>query len=579
MIGKLTFFLNSKQKLGVIFLTVLILIGALLETLGVSAIIPIVQMMMSPQSAQNNKYILKLADVLAVDSVEQTFMALLATMIFIYVIKNIYLLFLSYVQAKFVNANQAKTQGELLEWYLNRPYEYFLHSDVAVILRTIRSDIQNVFLMLMTLMQLLTEILVSACICIWLFTTDWSMTFFLLCLLGGVTLFITKILKRRIGNLGRKNQDFIAVLTKWILQSMNGIKIVKVMQKEEYFDMHHKEDLVKQAKINTRYSVFNNMPKLLLETVCISGILLYLMICIKNGQDIARMASVISAFAIAAFRVLPSVSRISTHLANLSYYEPSLNTIYNMVKNEGYEGIFQQGRTEKVNLNKGMSLTINKTIELKNITFSYPGTEKLILNNANMNIPVGKSIGIKGPSGAGKTTVVDILLGLLKIQHGNILCDGISIHEHKEEWLSQIGYIPQNIYLTDDSIKSNIAFGVEKREIDINRVWEVLEEAQMKQFVEELPNGLDTTIGEQGVRISGGQKQRLGIARALYYNPEILIFDEATSALDNETEAAIMEAIERFKGKKTLIIIAHRLKTIEECDLVYEVRDGKILLL
>lgn len=574
MFRKLSYFLNSRQKAGVAGLTIMIFIGALLETLGVSAIIPIVQMMMTPDTAKVNGAVAVFMRYLNIEDIIQAFLFLLGSMICIYVVKNLYLLFLTYVQARFINDNQSRTQSKLLTWYLNRPYEYFLYSDVSVVLRTIQSDVQNVFMLLLSLMQMLTEFMVSLCIGIFLLITDWKMTLFLICLLGGVTLLTTKTLKNRIGALGRKNQTYVAILTKWILQSMNGIKIVKVMEKEKFFEKNHEKDRDVQAKLNTRYAVFCAIPKLFLESLCIGGILAYLMVCIVQGEDIAEMAGVMSAFAIAAFRILPSVSRISTYFANISYYQPSLDLVYDMIQKEGYDRIFLDHVEEK---KESVPLVMRNKVDLKQIDFEYPNTDRKILDHADMEIPIGASVGIKGPSGAGKTTVVDILLGLLQVQAGEITCDGKNVMESKSSWLSKIGYIPQNVYLTDDTIRENIAFGEDKEAINEARVWDVLREAQLEEFVKELPEGLDTTIGEQGVRISGGQKQRLGIARALYHNPELLVFDEATSALDNDTEAAVMEAIEQFRGRKTMVIIAHRLKTIEKCDIIYEVKDGKII--
>jgi ABC-type bacteriocin/lantibiotic exporter with double-glycine peptidase domain len=223
------------------------------------------------------------------------------------------------------------------------------------------------------------------------------------------------------------------------------------------------------------------------------------------------------------------------------------------------------------------TMELRDKIELKNIVYAYPNTDKLIFDHADMQIPYGKSVGIMGASGAGKSTIVDILLGLLKVQEGTIECDGVNVFDNYPAWLSQIGYIPQSIYLVDEPIRNNIAFGIADEEIDDERIWQVLDEAQLKDFIKTLPEGLDTTIGDRGVRLSGGQRQRLGIARALYHNPEILVFDEATSALDNETEAAVMEAINSFHGKKTMVIIAHRLNTIEKCDIIYKVEEGRIV--
>jgi len=292
---------------------------------------------------------------------------------------------------------------------------------------------------------------------------------------------------------------------------------------------------------------------------------------------LAALMTTLSAFAIAAMRLLPSVNRLNTFAANIAYYEPALDFIYTNVNTKGLseENVLLTYNEEDRQITK--NLLLKEIIELKAIKFAYPNTTKYIFDNANMEIPIGKSIGVIGSSGAGKSTVVDILLGLLKIESGKITSDGKDIFEHYSEWLGHIGYIPQTIYMLDDTIRRNIAFGIKDEDIDDSRVWDVLKEAQMYEFVKDLPEGLDSQIGERGVRISGGQRQRLGIARALYHDPEVLVFDEATSALDNDTETAIMEAIDSLHGQKTMVIIAHRLRTIENCDIINEVIDGKII--
>ena len=347
----------------------------------------------------------------------------------------------------------------------------------------------------------------------------------------------------------------------------------KILNKENFFAGSFGKYSDRNAKLTTNYTVLNNMPRLLIETFSICGILGYLAVCIVNSQDLTELMPQISAFAVAAMRLMPSINRINTHLTNIAFYEPSVNYVYENVDFTSYK---LKGKYEKEKSGNGEPIRLEKEIRMEGITYQYPESDKPVLVDAQMAVPVGKSVGVMGPSGAGKTTAVDILLGLLKVKSGRILCDGRDIFENYESWLSHIGYIPQTIYLTDDTIRENIAFGVAKEEIDDARVWEVLEEAQMKDFVKGLPQEIWTTIGERGVRLSGGQRQRLGIARALYHNPEILVFDEATSALDTETESAIMEAIDSFHGRKTLIIIAHRLRTIENCDIIYKVDGGKI---
>ena len=315
----------------------------------------------------------------------------------------------------------------------------------------------------------------------------------------------------------------------------------------------------------------------MIETIFMASMFLFILLYMLRGGDITVLVPQLTAFAMAAVRMLPGINRINTYLSEIAYAQPCLDYLYDnlnesmkMDVNGSVTGL--DGKTGE----QKPELTLQDRIVLDHITYAYPNTDKNIFTDAHMEVKKGQSVGIMGPSGAGKSTIVDILLGLLHIQGGSITCDGRNIFDNYPSWLARIGYIPQSIYLIDESIRDNIAFGIDGDKIDDQRIWEVLEEAQLKEFVEELPEGLDTTIGDRGVRISGGQRQRLGIARALYHNPEILVFDEATSALDNDTEKAVMDAINSFHGKKTMVIIAHRLNTIAKCDVIYKVENEKI---
>ena len=304
-----------------------------------------------------------------------------------------------------------------------------------------------------------------------------------------------------------------------------------------------------------------------------ASILGYIIVYISFGNDALSLVPMLGAFGVAAMRMMPSINRINTYMTDISYFRPCLDYVYeNMNINE----ISRRNNQTLRPADTSKKMQLCHKIELKDIVYAYPNTDKLIFDRADMTVPSGKSVGIMGPSGAGKSTIVDILLGLLKVREGSITCDGVNIFDNYPAWLAQIGYIPQSIYLVDEPVRNNIAFGIADDEIDDDRIWQALEEAQLKDFIKGLPDGLDTAIGDRGVRLSGGQRQRLGIARALYHNPEVLVFDEATSALDNETEAAVMEAINSFHGRKTMVIIAHRLNTIEKCDIIYKVDEGKI---
>jgi ABC-type multidrug transport system fused ATPase/permease subunit len=315
----------------------------------------------------------------------------------------------------------------------------------------------------------------------------------------------------------------------------------------------------------------------LIETICIAGLVLYMLGVMLNGAEVTEMIPQLTTFGLAAMRLIPSANRINNYLTNISYFEPFFMGVSDNLQEEIHDEhvVYDPKAYEKKQ--EVEKLEIKKAIRLEDITYRYPNSEALIFDHADMEIPIGASVGIVGSSGAGKTTVVDILLGLLELESGRILADGVEVREHYAEWLKNIGYIPQTIFMIDTTIRKNVAFGYEDEDIDDNRVWEVLREAQLDEFVKTLPEGLDTGIGERGIRLSGGQRQRIGIARALFEDPEVLVLDEATSALDNDTEAAIMDSINRLHGRKTLIIIAHRLQTIEKCDMVYRVEGGKVL--
>ena len=570
---KLMHILNREQKKKMAGLGLMMFFGAMLEMLGVGLIMPVVEGVMAGDALLEKWYIRLLDDFLPFDTANEWLLFMIAAIIAVFIIKNAYLLLQTWVQARFVNKNQSRTISYMLEEYLNRPYEYALNADIPTVFRTIDGDVPKVFTTLMEFIQLGTEGMVSLVLGLTLLITNPVMTLMLLFIAVGMTIIVIWVLKPTLNRLGRTSQKIQSQMGKWKLQSIYGIKDVKILNKENFFAGSFGKYSERNAKLTTNYTVLNNMPRLLIETFSICGILAYLAVCIVRSQDLTELMPQISAFAVAAMRLMPSINRINTHLTNIAFYEPSVNYVYENVDFTSYK---LKGRYEKADTVTGEPIRLEKEIRMEGITYQYPESDKPVLVDAEMIVPVGKSVGVMGPSGAGKTTAVDILLGLLKVKSGKILCDGRDIFENYPSWLSHIGYIPQTIYLTDDSIRENIAFGVAKDEIDDNRVWEVLEEAQMKDFVKKMPQEIWTTIGERGIRLSGGQRQRLGIARALYHNPEILVFDEATSALDTDTESAIMEAIDSFHGRKTLIIIAHRLRTIENCDIIYKVDGGKI---
>lgn len=575
LLKKLSAILDRGQKIRILGLMVLILIGGLLETASASLILPLVSAILDEEKFAENRYVMQIRELFGIESVRTFTLCMLGFIIAIYIFKAVFLILQTYLLARFANKNRARCTTNLLWQFLHRPYEYYLYAETSDIIRTIYGDMDNIFNLLLQCMNFASELVVSLCLGVFLLITDWKMCLLMVLLLGVLTLINVKVIKKHLNIAGEGSRITQAGMYKWILQGASGIKDVKVLRKEYYFTDRYSDSAEGYADNQIKYNVLTNLPRLLIEAVAILGILIYVMISMLMGVNIASLMTTIAAFAVAAMRLLPSVNRLNTYIANIAYFEPALDFIYENVNTKGLSEenvlIIHNPTEEYV-----PALTFKDTIELRDITFAYPNTDKNIFTHADMTVPIGASVGVVGVSGAGKSTIVDIMLGLLEVKTGEILCDGIDAMEHYPEWLSHIGYIPQTIYMLDDSIRRNIAFGVDDSDIDDDRVWAVLKEAQMMDFVKDLPDGLDAQIGERGVRISGGQRQRLGIARALYHNPQILIFDEATSALDNDTETAIMDAIDSLHGQKTMVIIAHRLRTIENCDIIYEVKDEKI---
>lgn len=573
-IQKLRYILDRKQKIHICFLAVMIFIGAALETVSMSAILPVVYVIIDAEKMQSNELVIKVMDIFNINSITQLTVTLLGLLIVMYIVKNLFLLLLTGEQNRFISNNRNKIISQVLREFLNRPYEFYLDADIPTVFRLTDSDIPNVFTILMAIISLASEAVVFVLLSIILLLIDWKLVTFIVLVMGILSLILFKILKPILNTLGSKNQAIQSRIAKWRIQAIYGIKDVKVLHREAFFADNYESNGKIGADYSRRYAVINATPRLLIETVFITSILLYLIVYILSENDVASLIPTLSAFGVAAIRLMPSVNRINTYMTDISYFKPCLDYVYeNMNVNE----LSKRTNHTLRPVDESKTMELKQQIELKDIVYAYPNTDKLIFNHADMTIPYGKSVGIMGPSGAGKSTVVDILLGLLKLHEGSITCDGVDIFDNYPAWLSQIGYIPQSIYLVDEPIRNNIAFGIADEDIDDERIWQVLEEAQLKEFIQTLPEGLDTAIGDRGVRLSGGQRQRLGIARALYHNPEILVFDEATSALDNETEHAVMEAINSFHGKKTMVIIAHRLNTIADCDLIYKVDDGKIV--
>lgn len=572
ILKKLRVLLDRKQKTAMVGLMFLMVIGAFLQTAGVGLLVQVVNVIVDPDALQNSAMVAWLYDALGCDSYKTFSIVVMMLLILVFVLKNVFL----YIQQKltyaFVYTNQFRTSERMMRNYLRRDYEFYLSADTAVVQRSITSDVNNMYALILSLLQLMSDGVVSVFVIAYCFATNGTMTILLAVVLAALMLLVKGILKPIMYKAGKDNQDYYSGLFKWISQTVQGIKEVKVGGREQFFVDEYRRCGKGYVDAVQKYTLYNNIPKLLMESICVAAMVGYMIFLVATGMPTDDMLSVLSTLAAAAFVLLPCVNRINYQLNSIAYFEPFFmgvsDNLQDEISGDKVDMTFAAGKAEK--------LPVKKCIELKNITYAYPGTEKLIFDHAGLTVPIGAAVGVVGTTGAGKSTIVDILLGLLKVREGEVCADGVDIRENYRGWLRNIGYIPQMIFMLDDTIRNNIAFGIDKDEIDEDKVWEVLREAQLDDFVRSLPEGLDTGIGERGIRLSGGQRQRISIARALYHDPEVLVLDEATSALDNDTEKAIMDSINKLHGKKTLIIIAHRLQTIEQCDIVYRVENGKV---
>lgn len=571
VIKKINYILTAKQKISLVGLTMLLFIGGLFDLMGVSLILPIVNLVMDPGVINTNALAISVKNSFNIESDRTFIILLIIAMIVVYVLKNVYTILMYHVMYRMIWRYKGKLSMRLLECYMYQDYTFHLSRNVSCIQRSILTDVGQFFGFITDALNVFNQFIVCILLTVYLMVVDWLTTVGVLFLLGGTILLLYKkqgaIQEKR----GRINREANAEMNKWILQSFNGIKEIKVLGREKFFLERCEYEYNKGMEANLKSNLASIIPKPMMEMLCVSGLLLIVLVRLLMGGDISGFVSLLAVFAVAAFRMLPCFNSISAYMATMMFEKDSVEAVYNDIKEmETFEKDGKQIFASKEKLKFEYEILIN------HITYKYPNTQREILKDVNLTIKKNQSVGFIGASGAGKSTLIDIILGVLPLEKGSIEVDGTNIYENMRGWHNMIGYIPQSIYLMDDTIRNNVAFGIDENDILDSQIWKALEEAQIDQFVRELPGGLDAEIGDRGVRISGGQRQRIGIARALYHSPEVLVFDEATSALDNETETALMEAINGLKGKRTMLIIAHRLNTIQNCDAVYKLIDGTL---
>lgn len=575
---KLSLIFPVKERWYFVGLFFLSLIGTALDFFGVSLILPLVNMLVTPGELEGKWWFSLLKSFFHISKTSDAMLVVVLLIIAVYILKNVYAIYMSVVQGIFLARNRINTSAKFLNCYMRKPYTFHLQHNTAEVVRSINSDVSSAYSLVSSIMGLISNGLITILLVAYLISVDPKLT---LAIVAGLTIYSVLyflIIRKKMRAAGQESRRLSVRMIKAIHQSVGGIKEVKVMGREQYFVDSYSENGDAFIDNQKKYIIYTGIPRHLIEILCVVGVLGLVAFKIATDPDnLSAIVGSLSAFAVAAIKLLPSANSINSTINGMTYLIPSLDAVCEVIDdNFNHPNVSDTCTDVSVDKSDVELCSKDSDITLTNIFFTYPEMDDPVLKDVNLTIRHGTSVGIMGVTGAGKTTLVDIILGLLEPQVGKVYYGDLDISKDYAEWQKHIGYIPQNIYLTDESIRNNVALGVYEDDIDDERVWKALEDAQLADFVRGLKDGLDTVIGERGVRISGGQRQRIGIARALYYNPDILFFDEATAALDTETERAVMASVNRLSREKTCIIIAHRLSTIEQCDIVYKVENNQV---
>ena len=577
LLKKLKAILPPKDKLKVILLIILMLLAGLLEVLSIGLLSGFVAGVADPNLILNNEYISHVLSFFNVYSERQILVFGTISLIIVFLLKNIYLIAYKYIQSRFIYNRYRSISSRLFKIYMSVPYSFHLNRNSAGLVKNVSTESRFIATnVMLPMLHIATELVMALSIIILLFSVQPLVTAFTLISLGSVSILFLKLTKKTMKKHGKKALKEREEIIKIVNEGIGGFKELTLTNRKSWFVKKFEKSMLSLSKAEIFQQTTKQSVSPIIETIAIAGILLIAFILLKQGHSLAVLSSILALFALSIRRLLPAINNIVTQYNSLRYYSYSVDSIYDdLVNLEKYQNIVKDKNSKnKNNLRKNF---LKKKIDIKNLEFSYKKEQKLILKDISLSINQGEAISLVGSTGSGKTTLADLILGLLKPTKGKIEVDGQDIYKNITSWQQSIGYIPQFIYLSDDTIKNNIALGLEENEIDNDKLQKAIEVSQLKEFISELPEKENTKIGERGIRLSGGQRQRIGIARALYDNPEVLVMDEATSSLDNITERFIIEAIEKLKKDRTLIIIAHRLSTVKNCDRLYILKKGQIV--
>jgi len=551
-------------------------IAASLEMVSVGMVYPFVYILTNPDTILEDSRLRYLYTALDMTSPVEFFVWGGVGIIIFYLLKNSYLTVFIYFQEHFISYKEAELSRRLFKIYLYQPYTFHLQANTAEILLKTTSEVgrlsRNV---LLAGMQLVTEAFIVIFIAIFLFVASPLTSIGAIVFIGGSSFVFYQIFRKRVMLLGKMRQYYYQKMIQLTNEGLGVIKELKILGKERFFIELYTEHSLGQAHVRSFMGVVNRLPRLFLDTIVVSSFIgMILFILFFEQQKIDLVLPTLSLFAVAAFRIMPSMNKVISFSTTIRHFLPSFYVVYDDLVDAAS---ILEASDERAVTTSPPAISFQREIELYQVYYQYPDAEDEALIDISLVIPKGTSVGFVGSSGGGKTTLVNLILGLLSPVKGQILVDGQNIESNLPGWQRKLGYIPQDIYLADNTIRRNIALGLSDEQIDENRVWEVISLANLDELINQLPNKLDTIVGERGVRLSGGQRQRIAIARAFYHRPELIIMDEATAALDNVTEHEVIQAIERLSIDKTLIIIAHRLSTVKNCDVLYFMNKGQII--
>ncbi len=575
-IKKILQILNKRERLQLLLLLLLIIITAFSQTLGVASVMPFIGLIMEPATIFENEYLLWAYETFNFADVSTFIIFAGLVMLAIILFSNAFSALTTWLKTRFSLMNNHRLSMRLLKKYLSMPYAYFLNQNSADLSKNVLGEVNHLtYSYIMPFLQLITKSLVVVFLIAMLILIEPLVSVLAMALIGGPYALIYFSLRKKLRTRGLLRFEANKKKFKAVSEAFGGIKEIKTMHVEPFFLNNYRGASLELTGHALWSSVVGQLPRYALEGIGFGAIIVFVLILFATREDAYQVIPLASLFAFAGYRLLPAVQEIFSSFSGIQFHEAVLDRIHRDITAPGPTGT----PASLSNQSLPEPLPFKKQIELKSISYRYPNSGELVLSSINLSIKRNTSVGFVGPTGAGKTTLVDLILGLLLPHEGQMLIDGVPLDENNRlNWQRNLGYVPQFIYLSDDTVARNIAFGRSDQEINQEALIKAARIANIHDFItNDLPDGYDTLVGERGIRLSGGQRQRIGIARALYHDPAVLVFDEATSALDGVTEEAVLTAMESAARLKTLIIIAHRLSTVESCDVVYLIDRGRIV--